>query len=203
MTHGRDTRVEIRSLDEAHEVREFPLGRSDLARFDHGTVGRSRLQPGWVWSRDVGAAMGLDWCPVPHLGYVISGAMGGRQQDGATFSYGAGDAFALEPGHDVWVEGDEAYVSIDVARNRAAPRPEARTDRAPSRRAGGPSRRRAGNRRCCGCRCRRRRQPPGPSGRGAAGRRARSRLRRSVPRHPPGPRGTPCRRPAPPPRPFP
>jgi cysteine synthase A len=42
--------------------------------------------------------------------------MAGRQQDGGgEFAYGAGDAFALEPGHDVWVEGDETVVSIDVA----------------------------------------------------------------------------------------
>jgi cysteine synthase A len=41
--------------------------------------------------------------------------MAGRQEDGREFQYGAGDAFALEPGHDVWVEGDETYVSIDVA----------------------------------------------------------------------------------------
>ena len=45
-----------------------------------------------------------------------SGAMAGRQRDGTTFTYGTGDAFALEPGHDVWVEGEETYVSIDVAR---------------------------------------------------------------------------------------
>ena len=117
MTHGRGARFEIRSLDDAHETRDFPRGRSAIARFGHGTVGRSTLQPGWVWSRDVGAALGLEWCPAPHFGYVISGAMAGRQPDGTEFSYGAGDAFALEPGHDVWVEGDETYVSIDVARN--------------------------------------------------------------------------------------
>ncbi len=117
MTHGRGARFEIRSLDDAHETRDFPRGRSAIARFGHGTIGRSTLQPGWVWSRDVGAAMGLEWCPAPHFGYVISGAMAGRQPDGTEFSYGAGDAFALEPGHDVWVEGDETYVSIDVARN--------------------------------------------------------------------------------------
>ena len=117
MTHGRGARFEIRSLDDAHETRDFPRGRSAIARFGHGTIGRATLQPGWVWSRDVGAAMGLEWCPAPHFGYVISGAMAGRQPDGTEFSYGAGDAFALEPGHDVWVEGDETYVSIDVARN--------------------------------------------------------------------------------------
>jgi hypothetical protein len=63
MTQQRDPRFEIRSLDHAPGTRNFPLGRADVARFGHGSVGRSTLQPGWVWSRDVGVAMGLDWCP--------------------------------------------------------------------------------------------------------------------------------------------
>ena len=116
MERPRQSQIEIRSMDEADEVREFPLGRSSVARFRQGSVSRSTLEPGWVWSRDVGAAMGLEWCPTPHFGYVISGRMAGRQQDGSEFRYAAGDAFALAPGHDVWVVGDETYVSIDVAR---------------------------------------------------------------------------------------
>lgn len=115
MNRSRRTRVEIRSLDQPDESRDFPNGRSAVARFEGGTVSRSTLAPGWVWSRDVGADLGLAWCPTPHLGYVVSGRMAGRQEDGGEFRYGAGDAFALEPGHDVWVEGDEPYVSIDVS----------------------------------------------------------------------------------------
>lgn len=106
---------EIRSLDDPDEVRNFPRGRSAVARFGRGTVSRSTLEPGWMWSRDVGAALGLAWCPAPHFGYVVSGSLAGRQANGREFHYGAGDAFALEPGHDVWVEGNETYVSIDVA----------------------------------------------------------------------------------------
>jgi len=116
MTHGRDPRLQVRHLDDAPATRTSARGRSDVARFSGGTVSRSTLQPGWVWSHDVGASLGLEWCPAPHFGYVISGTMAGRQQDGTTFRYGTGDAFALEPGHDVWVEGDETYISIDVAR---------------------------------------------------------------------------------------
>lgn len=102
-------------MDRPDEVREFPGGRSAVARFRRGTISRSTLEPGWRWSRDVGAPLGLEWCPSPHFGYVVSGRLAGRQQDGREFHYGVGDAFALDPGHDVWVEGDEIYVSIDVA----------------------------------------------------------------------------------------
>jgi cysteine synthase len=116
MKRSRADQVEIRSMAEPDEAHDFPLGRSALVRFREGTVGRSTLEPGWIWSRDVGAALGLEWCPAPHFGYVISGRMAGRQEDGREFRYGAGDAFALEPGHDVWVDGDQTYVSIDVTR---------------------------------------------------------------------------------------
>lgn len=112
--------VAIRSLERPDEQRTFPLGNAAVARFGRGTVSRSTLQPGWIWSRDIGAGLGLEWCPTPHLGYVVYGRMAGRTEDGAHFEYGAGDAFALEPGHDVWVVGDEPYVSIDVS--QVAPR---------------------------------------------------------------------------------
>ena len=115
MERPGDGQVEIRAMDEPDEIRDFPGGRSAVARFGRGSVSRSTLEPGWLWSRDVGAALGLAWCPTPHFGYVISGRMAGRQRaSGAAFAYGAGDAFALEPGHDVWVEGNETYISIDV-----------------------------------------------------------------------------------------
>ena len=103
-------------MDRPDVAREFPGGRTAIARFRGGTVGRSTLEPGWVWSRDVGTGLGLEWCPTPHFGYVVSGRMAGRTSAGEEFAYGAGDAFALESGHDVWVVGDETYVSIDVAK---------------------------------------------------------------------------------------
>src|SRR3990170_4732413 len=118
MKRSREVQVEIRSMDDPHEVRDFPRGRSAVARFGRGTVSRSTLEPGWVWSRDVGAQLGLAWCPTPHFGYVVSGRMAGRQRDGREFQYGAGDAFALEPGHDGWGEGNETYVSIDVSQHQ-------------------------------------------------------------------------------------
>ncbi len=115
MDPARESRVFVRSMEQPDELREFPRGQSAIARLPRGTLSRSTLEPGWIWSRDVGEPLGLDWCPFPHTGYVVSGQMAGRQRGGAEFHYGAGDAFVLDPGHDVWVEGDERYVSIDVA----------------------------------------------------------------------------------------
>ena len=60
-------------MDRPDDSREFPGGRTAIARFRRGTVGRSTLEPGWVWSRDVGPGLGLEWCPTPHFGYVEIG----------------------------------------------------------------------------------------------------------------------------------
>ncbi len=107
--------VHVVALDREHaEHRTNPAGRSDAAAFAAGRVTRSTLQPGWRWSTHVGKALGLALCPVPHLGYVISGRMVVVMADGTEHRYGAGDAIAVDPPHDAYVEGDAVYVGIDV-----------------------------------------------------------------------------------------
>lgn len=108
--------VHVVPLDEEQaEHRASAAGRSDIGVFPTGRVTRSTLQPGWRWSTHVGAAMGLDLCPAPHLGYVIAGRMVVVMADGTEYRYGAGDAIAVDPPHDAYVEGDDEYVGIDVA----------------------------------------------------------------------------------------
>lgn len=127
-THGSDDHpggpVWVTALDGAMaEHRSTGAGRSDSVGYPSGRVTRSTLQPGWRWSEHVGRAMGLEWCPAPHLGYVLSGRMVIRMPDGSEHRYGAGDAIAVDPPHDAWVEGDEAYIGIDVAPTPAPRRP--------------------------------------------------------------------------------
>ena len=93
----------------------FECGRADTAHFPAGTVTRWILEPGWRWSSHVGPAQGLALCPTAHLGYVVAGRMVISMADGRTIRLGAGDAFAIPPDHDGWVEGDEICVRIDVA----------------------------------------------------------------------------------------
>jgi cysteine synthase len=108
--------VHVVALDGEHaEHRSGPLGLGDVAAFPTGRVTRSTLQPGWRWSTEIGKAMGLDLCPVPHLGYVVAGRMVIVMADGTEHRYGAGDAIAVDPPHDAYVEGDGVYVGIDVA----------------------------------------------------------------------------------------
>ena len=97
------------------EHRATERAKVDRAAFGAGTVTRSTLAPGWRWSEDVGRSMGLALCPAPHLGYVVAGRMVVVMADGTEHRYGAGDAIAVDPPHDAYVEGDEPYVGIDVA----------------------------------------------------------------------------------------
>ncbi len=111
-----DPTVHAVSLDAATaEPRSGAHGRLDRATFATGNVTRSTLQPGWRWSEDVGRAQGMTLCSVPHLGYVVAGRMVVVMADGTEHRYGAGDAIAVDPPHDAYVEGDEPYVGIDVA----------------------------------------------------------------------------------------
>jgi len=105
------------------ERRSTTHGRAEIADFHAGTVTRSTLQPGWRWSEHVGRAKGLTLCPMPHLGYVVAGRMVVVMGDGTEHRYGAGDAFAVDPPHDAYVEGDQPYIAIDVAPSRTRTRP--------------------------------------------------------------------------------
>ena len=62
---------------------------------------------------------GLMSCPMPHIGYIISGSLGVRQDDGSEEQFDAGDMMMLPPGHDAWAVGDEDCVFIEFTRGSA------------------------------------------------------------------------------------
>ena len=45
-------------------------------------MGRGRFEPGWRWSVNVKPIAGTDSCQALHTGYVISGRMAVRMEDG-------------------------------------------------------------------------------------------------------------------------
>ena len=105
----------LRRFEAPDEVRVFPKGRFELVRIGGMTIGRATYEPGWKWSVDVGAAMGLALCNVEHVGLVVSGCATAAMEDGEVHEMRAGDLFYIPPGppgHDSWVVGDEPYVSL-------------------------------------------------------------------------------------------
>ena len=91
-------RLEIRRFESADEVRTFAHGTFELVQLGGMTVGRASYEPGWKWST--------------HVGIVVSGRAAALMDDGTEVVMEPGDLFAIPPGHDSWVVGDEPYVSL-------------------------------------------------------------------------------------------
>ena len=111
--------VGVKSLDKPDETRTFPNGAAEMVTIGSTMVGRARMEPGWRWSNDVKPISGTNQCMILHKGYCVSGSLMVQADDGAQTSIGAGDAYVIEPGHDAWVVGDEAYVAVDFSEQMA------------------------------------------------------------------------------------
>lgn len=88
------------------------------------TVGRYEFHPGWRWSESVKPLVGTESCQNHHIGYVISGRLHTRLDDGTEEEFGPGDVYVIPPGHDGWVVGDESFIGLEwkSAQDYAEPR---------------------------------------------------------------------------------
>jgi ketosteroid isomerase-like protein len=104
------------NLERDGETRAFAgHGHVILASAGGLTVGRGVFEPGWRWSVDVRPIAGTDSCRTRHLGYVVSGRMQIRGDDGSELAVGPGDLFDVPAGHDAWVVGEEPCVVLDYS----------------------------------------------------------------------------------------
>jgi quercetin dioxygenase-like cupin family protein len=104
--------LEVKRFDAPDETRVFDKGSFEVVEIGGMTIGRARYEPGWKWSEHVGALSGTPTCEVEHLGMVVSGRAAVSMSDGRELVMEPGDVFAIPPGHDSWVVGDEPYVSL-------------------------------------------------------------------------------------------
>ena len=107
--------LEKKPLAHPDEVRRFAHGSLEVVTLAAGSIGKGTFEPGWQWSTHIGPATGTRSCPVPHLGYVVSGRMMVVMPDGEQLTLEPGDVFSIPPGHDAWTLGAEACVLIDFA----------------------------------------------------------------------------------------
>lgn len=108
--------AQVRNLERDGEHRSFAAHGTAVVGSAGGlSLMRGVFEPGWRWSADVAPLAGTASCGVRHLGYVVSGTMAVRADDGAEVTIAAGDLFDLPPGHDAWVVGDEPCVLVDVS----------------------------------------------------------------------------------------
>ena len=111
------TNVEVKSFDRSDINNVLPndLGEAAVVEFGDVKVTRMRIKPGWRWSEHIKPMVGTDSCQVRHLGVVTKGSVRVVHDDGTEATYGAGDAYSVMPGHDAWVEGDEAVEGFEFA----------------------------------------------------------------------------------------
>ena len=103
-----------KNFSEADEVRSLPHGRLEVISLPGQTLARAVMEPGWRWSSSLKPMAGTESCEIVHTGYVISGRMRVRMDDGTETDLAPGDAHFIGAGHDAWVVGDEPLIVLDI-----------------------------------------------------------------------------------------
>ena len=105
--------IESKTFDQPDETRTPEKTQVDVVNVGGAEVGRVTFQPGWKWSECIKPVVGTDSCQVDHVGYLESGTMTVRHDDGTQETLHAGAVYRIMPGHDAWVDGDEAVVGYE------------------------------------------------------------------------------------------
>jgi quercetin dioxygenase-like cupin family protein len=112
--------IEVRNFDNPDETRPFEAkGRLEIVTLGGREIGKAIFEPGWRWSDHVKPIAETDSCEFEHLGYMLSGRMRVRMDDGSEGEIGPGDVFAIAPGHDAEVVGEEPCVMLDIGEEDA------------------------------------------------------------------------------------
>jgi hypothetical protein len=105
--------IEHRDFSAPDETRTPEKTTVELVNIDGGQVGRYTFQPGWRWSDCIKPVVGTESCQVQHVGYVVSGKLHVRHEDGTEDDIATGDVYRIAPGHDAWVVSDEPTVVVE------------------------------------------------------------------------------------------
>jgi uncharacterized cupin superfamily protein len=114
MTSQVSTRMEKKNIvSSPDETRTFENGKMQISTVGGANIGRFVFDPGWKWSTSVKPVVKTESCQQTHTGYIISGKMRVRMNDGAESEFGPGDVVYVPPGHDAWIVGNEPCIGID------------------------------------------------------------------------------------------
>jgi hypothetical protein len=106
--------IEINDFSDPDDVRRpDPTVAVEVVKLAGGEVGRYTFQPGWRWSEHIKPVVGTESCQTEHIGYVVSGTLGVKSDDGSTGEVTSGCVYRIAPGHDGWVVGDEPVVVVE------------------------------------------------------------------------------------------
>src|SRR5438128_1925005 len=105
-----------KNIDAPDETRKFVSnGHVDLVSVGEINFGRATFEPGWRWSEHVAPIAGTTSCQAHHNGYIVSGRMAVRMDDGSEVELVPGDVFVTPAGHDAWVVGSEPCIAFDFS----------------------------------------------------------------------------------------
>jgi mannose-6-phosphate isomerase-like protein (cupin superfamily) len=104
-----------KNLGTPDETRAFPNGKLDVVKVGALVFGKATFEPGWKWSECVKPIAGTASCMVHHNGYIVSGRMHIKMDDGTETELGPGDVFVCPPGHDAWIVSKEPCVAYDFS----------------------------------------------------------------------------------------
>ena len=110
---GAMSGVSGKSFDSPDETRTPAKTRIDVVDLGTATAARMTFEPGWKWSECIRPVAGTDLCQARHVGVVLSGRLHVTHEDGGEAEVGPGEAYVIEPGHDGWVVGDDAFVGYE------------------------------------------------------------------------------------------
>jgi len=104
-----------KNLRTPDETRPFPKGKIEVVNVGNLVFGKATFEPGWRWSECMKQIAGTKSCQVMHNGYVLTGRMRIKMDEGEETEVGPGDVFVCPPGHDAWTVGNEPCVLYDFS----------------------------------------------------------------------------------------
>src|SRR5678815_379625 len=84
-----------KNVSNPDETRTFPKGKMEVVKVADLVFGKATFEPGWKWSECVKPIAKTDSCMVSHNGYVVSGRMHIKMDDGSEVEVGPGDVCLL------------------------------------------------------------------------------------------------------------
>ena len=105
--------AERRDFSSPDETRRPEKTTVELVNLAGGQIGRYTFQPGWRWSECIKPVVNTDSCQVEHIGYVVSGTLHVKHEDGTELDVKPGEVYRIAPGHDAWNPGQEPAVFVE------------------------------------------------------------------------------------------
>jgi class 3 adenylate cyclase len=102
----------VKYFSSPDELIELETVRSEMVTRGGLTVAHDIHQPGWRWSTHIKPIVRTESCLMHHVGVILRGRVGFQLDDGTRFEAGPMSLLDIPPGHDAWVEGDEALELI-------------------------------------------------------------------------------------------